>query len=276
MRAATGGSPPFSLAAKVRKYSEAARLGLRNRLAYKGNVAGRLLTYCLFVFVFSRIWTSVFEGRPPIEGYGKEAAIWYFIVAEISAFGFARFFGTVGEDVKSGQIAYLLARPYSFVGYSFAQAIGPTLYDASLLALAGGILGSLFAGPIPLQGPAQALALLASLLLAACLQYLLQTALALTAFWVEENSAFYWIYQKFVLVCGTLIPLEFLPDVAQRVAFLTPIPWLTWAPARILSRWSPEAAPGMLLAQLAWTLAAAALCGLVFSLGRRRLVAQGG
>lgn len=265
-----------SLGARYGKYLAAARLGLSTRLAYRGNALGRALTYGLFVFVFSRIWTSVMSGRKDLAGYDLAALVWYFIVAELPAFSFGRFFGTVAQDVKSGQIAYLVARPWSFLGYGIASAMGPALLDLGLFVLEGLGLGLLIVGSCPLREAGQAAALLASLLLAGVLQYHVQAAIALTAFWVEENAAFLWIWQKLALVAGTLMPIEFLPETIRRVALWSPFPWVAWAPARIAVAWEGGSSAALLLGQLLWALAAIALSRLVYAAGRRRIAAQGG
>jgi ABC-2 type transport system permease protein len=272
-------APLFSLeraSAAWRKYGATAAVGLRDKLAYPASFAGSLLTYGLFIFIFSRIWATVYEGRASIAGYDRSMAVWYFIVAEIPMFGFGRFFHSLSRDMKSGQVAYLIARPYDFTGYHFAQAMGPALADSFVLAVEGAIIGLLVAGPFPVASPLHGFCLLLSLLTAGFLQFFLQFAIAMTAFWVEENAAFFWIYQKIALVAGTLMPLEFLPDIGRAIVRPTPFPYLAWAPARIAVAFDPSEAAAILSAQVAWTLAAALLCRAVFAAGSRKLSINGG
>lgn len=128
--------------------------------------------------------------------------------------------------MKSGQVAYLVIRPYDFVGFSYAQGAGKAL---AAIALAGGV------------------------------QFFLQLAIAMTAFCVEENAAFFWIFQKLVLVVGTLMPLEFLPQAAQRAAWWSPFPAMSYAPARLASVWE-----------------GGAVCRAIYGLARSRLTVNGG
>jgi len=263
-----------------RKYGLAGATGLKTRLAYLGNYAGSILTYGLFVFVFSRIWTAAFDSKAgaagAIAGYDKAMAIWYFIVAEISVFGFGRFFWRLAEDVKSGQVSYLLGRPYSFVGFHYAESMGPALVDAAIFLVEGLLLGTLLAGPPTLLGPGRVAALLLSLLLAGSLQFFLQLAIAMTAFWIEENAAFFWIFQKLVLVVGTLLPIEFLPARAQAAAAFTPFPSLSYAPARIAVAADPSEGAKLVAVQAAWLLGAVLLCETVYRLARKNLSVNGG
>lgn len=265
-----------SLAAALRKYGTSGSVSLRSRLAYPAAFAGSLLTYGLFIFVFSRIWATIYSGPTEIAGYDRPMAVWYFIVAEISAFGFGRFYHSLSEDMKSGQVAYLLARPYGFTAYHFSQAMGPALADCLVLAAEGALLGLVLAGPFPVTSMAQAAALILSLALAGCLQFFLQFSISMTAFWIEENAAVFWIYQKIALVAGTLLPIEFLPAAARAIVRWTPFPYLSWAPARIAVAWNPRQALALLCIQAAWTVAAALLCRALFAAGRGKISVNGG
>jgi ABC-2 type transport system permease protein len=260
----------------LRKYGTAAETSLRARLAYPASLAGSFLTYGLFVFVFSRIWSTVYAQKASLAGYDREAVIWYFIVAEVSLFGLGRFFGTLSADVKRGQTVYLMARPYDFTAFNFAQAMGPALVESLLLGAEGAVIGSLVAGPPPLFSASQAAALVVSLFFAASIQFFLQFSIAMTAFWVEENDAFFWIYQKIALIGGTLLPIEFLPRTARAILSWTPFPSITWAPARILVAWNGRQGMAILVIQAAWTVAAGFLCRLVFRSARERISINGG
>jgi ABC-2 type transport system permease protein len=261
---------------KARKYLVAASTSARSRAAYRGEALGSVVTYSHFVFVFSRIWRSAYASRPSIAGYDFAMSVWYFIVAEIPYFGTSGHFWDLAGDIKSGQVAYLVSRPYSFVGYRFAQAAGSSLVAMLPITAAGLVLGSIVASPAPLGSALQAAALVASIALAAGLQFLAQLAIAMTAFWVEENSAFFWIFQKLGLIAGTLLPLEFLPLWASRIVWWTPFPALSYAPARIMVAFSPLSALRLLALQAAWTAGAWALCLAVYDHGRRKLSSQGG
>lgn len=273
---------------RSRCYAVAASTSMRERVAYPGNFIGSMFTYALFVFIFSRVWAGAYAGASEIAGYTMRMAVWYFIVAEVPSFGFGRFFWTLSRDMKNGQIAYLLARPYDYVGYNFAEKYGGSLVEAGVILVEGLLVGTLLVGPPPAIGGASSIAggivaeasraLLVglSLLLAGALNYFLQASIAMTAFWLEENEAFFWIFQKLALVVGTLIPIEFLPPVAARLARLTPFPYLSYAPARIMVAYSPGEAVSLVAAQALWLVLAVALARIVFSFGSRRLSVNGG
>lgn len=287
-------------AAAFRLFRVAASTALREKAAYAGNFAGSMFTYALFVFIFSRVWASAFRSAGTIAGYTLDMAIWYFIVAEIPTFGFGRFFATLSRDVKTGQIAYTLARPYDYLRYTLAERVGGSLVEVGIIMVEGLVLGLILAGPLPLPSVTagiaidpgavpdlvpmsglagtviRALAVVASLILSGVINYYLQAALALTALWLEENEAFFWIFQKLALVVGTLMPLEFLPDAVIQIARWTPFPYLAYAPARLAVAYSGSQALTLLGAQVLWVVVAAALARIVFVFGTGRLSVNGG
>ena len=260
----------------ARKYAAAAGAGLRNKLAYLPTFFGTSLSYGLFVFVFSRIWTAVYAGKATIAGYDAAMSVWYFAVAELPVFGFGRFFWTLAQDMKSGQVAYLLCRPYSFVLYHYAERMGPALLELCILVAEGLIIAWGAIGAPPIASAPRAAAVLVSLLAAGSIQFFLQFSIAMTAFWFEENAPFYWIYQKLSLVIGTLLPIEFLPEAAQKIAWWTPFPALSYVPARLFVAWDGSDPARLLAFQGFWLAASAAICFLVFRLGSAKLTVQGG
>ena len=270
----------------ARTYVVAASTAMREKTAYFGNFVGSMFTYALFVFIFSRVWAGAYSGATEIAGYTMTMAVWYFIVAEVPSFGFGRFFRTLSNDMKSGQVAYLLARPYDYVGYNCAEKLGGSLVEAGIILLEGLVVGLLLVGlppSIPGTVPvaaglelARLSSLVLSLLLAGALNYYLQISIAMTAFWFEENDAFFWIFQKFALIIGTLIPIEFLPSKVARIAVWTPFPYISYAPARIAVAFSLPEALSLMGRQVLWVLLAMLVARSVFQAGSRRLSVNGG
>ncbi len=268
-----------SVRAELRKLLAVTSVAVRERAAYRGNFMATLVTYGLFVFIFSRIWGTVYAGGISIAGYDRGMAIWYFIVAELSIFGLGRYGFSAAEEIKSGQVAYLLTRPFDYLRYNGAFALGPAFLETGLLSLFALAFGTLTTGYLVIVSPVHGLVLVLSLILAGLCQFFFKFALAMTAFWVEENTAFFWIFQKVGLVAGTLLPLELLPESWRKVIMFTPFPSFTWAPARLAvafgSTGGKEAA-GILSLQVAWLLGGIVLCRIVFAAGRSSIVTNGG
>lgn len=259
------------------KYFLSASISLREKLAYGGNFAGAMLTYGLFVFIFSRLWAGAFTGTEEIAGYSRHMMVWYFIIAEVPLFAFGGFFHTTSAEMKSGDIAYRVNRPYGFVAFNYSAKIGGSLADGAIILAEGILLGLLLTGIPPIGAhPGKWLVILASLLLSGSINFFFQFSIAMTAFWFEENDAFYWIYQKITLVVGTLVPVEFLPDAVSKVAWFTPFPYIAYAPARLTVAFSANEAASLLTRQGICLIAGMLLARGVFAIGNRRIAVNGG
>ena len=143
------------------------------------------------------------------EAYGFRGEIWTC----------ARIAQVIDTEVRSGDVAYALARPYSYPLYHLASFWGETLVRLPMNALVGSIVALIAVG-LP---PVTPLSVLATLLLttgAVTLKGSLEILVGLTAFWVEDTQPAEWIYSKLVITIGGLL----LPLVAHYIInFLQPL-----------------------------------------------------
>lgn len=265
------------LRAKLRKYGLAGSTALRNRWTYPGDIAGMVFSYGLFVFVFSSLWTAAYAGKASLAGYTQHQLTWYFILSELMLFGMGNgTFNTLSADIKTGQVAYTLGRPWSFPLKSLSESLTCALSLVVPFAAVGWVVGTLNAGAWVPVSPAQVAFVLLSFLCTLILLFLCQFLLSMTAFWVEENAPFLWFHQKLALVLGTFLPLEFFPAAWRPWIELTPYGWLMYPPGRLAVAFDPGQAVGLVLGQLVWIGVLSGAVTLVFDAGRRRTVVQGG
>ena len=114
------------------------------------------------------------------------------------------------------------------------------------------VLAMVMVGPIPGFDFVTLPLALISALLGMCINFFFLMALGLTAFRLEENGAFYLIYQKLVFMLGMFIPVEFLPGWLQTIARYLPFSYVAWAPARLIVAFSWELFWEVLPVQLLW------------------------
>jgi ABC-2 type transport system permease protein len=260
----------------VRKYAMTFRIALQNALLYRGNLAAGFITYAMFIFVFLYLWTAIYEGGG-VEELTLTQVVWYLCVTEIISFGAnTRVYATVAEDVKSGAIAYQLLRPYGYIGYQFASAMGLAVVNILLFGAVGILLGSLFVGPIPSYALWTLLPAMLSLLLGVSLYFFVQLLIGLSAFFIEDPYGINLLFGKFVLMFGTFIPIEFLPDWLTAIARKMPFSYVSWAPARLFVGYSRELFFQAVPMQLMYLSLFMALCALCLAAGRRRVQANGG
>jgi ABC-2 type transport system permease protein len=182
----------------------------------------------------------------------------------------------MNEDIKTGTLAYQLIRPCHYVGYQFAGALGTMLFNLVCFGILAAVLGMVMVGPLPEYALMKLPFGILSAGLGLTINFFLLMCLGLTAFRLEENGAFYLIYQKLVFMLGMFIPLEFLPDWLQRIARWLPFPYVAWAPARLLVAFSWDLFWQILPMQVIWAVIAIGLSLLLYRQGMRGVQSNGG
>ena len=260
----------------MRKYLLTFRLALSNAFMYRGNLIAGFATYAMFIFVFLYLWRAIYASGG-VEGLTLTQVIWYLCVTEIISFGAnTRVYATISDDVKSGAIAYQLLRPYGYIGYQFASAMGPATVNILLFGAVGAALGMAFVGPISGYALWTLFPGVLSLLLGVSLYFFVQMFIGLSAFFIEDPYGINLLFGKFVFMFGTFLPIEFLPGWLQSFARKMPFSYVSWAPARLLVGYSRELFLSAVPVQIFYLLLFMGLCALMLHLGRRRIQANGG
>ena len=143
-------------------------------------------------------------------------------------------FHSMNEEIKSGNIAYKLNKPYSFVLYQLSEGMGQISVRLIMNLPVGLLLGYLYVGKLEGFDPVALPVVIISTILGILLNFFMDAFIGMTSFWTEDNSAFYWIVQKLSFMLG-LFPLEFLPAVIREIALYLPFSYIAYAPARLLT-----------------------------------------
>lgn len=253
-----------------------AGISIKNALVYRANVTGRVVFYFVFIFIFFSLWTLIYSGNE-IAGYNLTQIIWYVCMTELVLFcSGSSIFGRMNREVKSGSIAYQLLRPWNYILKQFSETLGEITFSASVFTLMAIVLGLVFVGPIKGFNPAAIPFIIVSFVLAITMNFFIYMSLGLLAFYFEENSPFYFIYQKLLFVFGMLLPIEFLPVWAQGILRYLPFSLITWGPAKMVVDFSFEYAMEIIPLQIGWCIASILLALFVFSKGVKKVNVHGG
>jgi len=250
----------------------------RQQFTYRTEMALRSLSMVLFMGVFMALWTAAYRagGQTELAGYSLIQVVWYLAMTETVMLSTSRVFVEISEAVKTGDLAYTLARPLSYPLYQLANSLGNSAPRLLLNLVTAGLVVGLgmqqLAGSLP-----GLLAFLGLAVLALVLDALIAVIIGLTAFWLEEVMPIFWIYHKLLFTVGGLfLPLEMFPDWLRQVVAWLPFQFITYAPARGFVAfdlaWVLQAAAG----QVAYIAVLGAIAALLWRLARRRLVVHGG
>jgi viologen exporter family transport system permease protein len=267
-----------ALGLSMQKYVAVMRVSIANNLAYVMEVFFRALLLVVLVFILGQLWKTTFSARgvKVLSGFSISDMVWYLVVAETIALSLPPLTRRIDQEVRSGQLAYLLGRPCSYVFYNFAQYLGERLVRLSINGVVGAILALIFVG-LPHFTWMGVMAWPLVTFFALSIDFVAYFSIGLLAFWTEETSSFALIFSRLTLVLGgVLAPLTIFPEPLRSIALALPFSAILYGPARTLVHFE--------LYQFAWllwqqmiTLAAGSLILLaVYQVAIRRVNINGG
>lgn len=262
-----------------RKYTVIYKSVWLENLQYAANVALGFFAYFVFIYIYIRLWGYMYRSPGElIAGYSKEQMIWYVMMTEMLYFGANAgvVAGEVARDIRGGNIAYLMNKPYHYTLYILARYTGEWSVRMPMYAVFAALIGAALVGPLPrfrwITVPVMALCVILGITINA----VFKLCISLFSFWIEDTAPFQWIYNKLILVVGILFPVEIFPQALRPLLRLTPIYTVCYGPAKLIVDFSLEKCVEILLAQAAYLAAGCGLMFLIYRKGVKRLYVNGG
>jgi ABC-2 type transport system permease protein len=261
---------------RYRKYLAVFQTALANQWAYSADVIFRSFFFLLILTIFMELWRTALGPSGSLAGFTGKDMVWYLVYTEAIMLAFPRFDEVIADEVKSGEIAYRLLKPMSYLGFHLSGYLAEIVFRFTMNVLVGGALVTWRVGAAP-----NALQHMPALMLVTSLSFVLSfqicAVVALLAFWVEDTKPFFWIYHKLMFTLGgLLIPNDVMPFWLKRLSDVLPFGTLLYAPARLFVRWDEGFFWRTAGLQLLWILSIAGLAEALCQKGVRRLHVQGG
>ncbi len=263
----------------MRKYLFIFKSEFMSSLQYVFNIVFGFIGYAVIMFVFFQLWQYLYSNpNELINGYSMSEMIWYVILTEIlwSSLGGRKLCTKICNDIKSGNIAYNLCKPYSYIGYALSSHLGSIVIKTVIYAFLGVTLGLLFLGDFPNLSILSIVCVFISSVFALTISTLLILAIGLLSFKIEDAQPFYWLYSKFILIIGTLFPIEFFPEIVRPVLSYSPIFAICYGPAKLFVHFDFMYAIEVLAIQIVYLLVVYIICFILYKKGVKRLNVNGG
>jgi len=260
--------PALRSAHPLAKYLAVAGTAMRQRLGERAPLLSRALFYALVLFIFDRVWSKL--------GLRGSGYVWYLAVTEWVMLSQPRLFQEIERDVRSGELAYQLTRPTSYLGVRLSEAAGELALSMAWLGLVGLTMATLLHGGLP-DRPVGLLYAAALGVLAGGVLLLCNALIGLLAFWLEDVSPLYWLWQKCTFVLGGMfVPLALYPDWLRLVALWSPFSALMSGPGGMVVDPDPRIFALLALKLVACALFAQNALERVFAYALKRLAVNGG
>ena len=263
----------------MRKYLYIYKATLIENLGYIVNIFLGFINFFVMMFVFLNLWQYIYsDSNQIINGYTMEQMTWYVLITEVLWFGTRNkiLIREISQDIKSGNIAYNINKPYNYVFYITAKHLGEITIKFILFAIVGTIIGICFVGPIQNFNFINIPFVLMTVLLGILINSIIRIIISIISFWIEDSTPFHWVYDKLILVIGTLFPIEMFPKVLQPIIKCTPIFVVTYGPAKLLVDFSLENFIQVFVGQIIYLVIVIFLVIILYEKGVKKLNVNGG
>lgn len=262
---------------KFVKYWEVAKIGFFNSFVYIMDFLARALFIGLIIFILVQLWEVVYAGgNDIIEGFTISMMIWYLAMTESIVTSPGRIIEQIGGEVRSGDIAQKINKPYNYVMFNYASSLGKTLISFATTFAIASVITFLLVGGFSLKLVHLPL-IFFSVFLGLTLHFLIMAMLGLFALWLEDAHALHFIYQKIIFILGgMLLPLEIFPSWLEGISKILPFSYVAYHPAKlwVMFKWSYLVE--VLIGQLIWIGVAILAITIIYHIGVRRLSINGG
>ncbi len=261
-----------------RKYLQITKITMANSLVYVWNFLSKNVFFIFIMFIYMMLWRNIYGQKgSSVGGLTFNQMIWYLVITELVTLSRTDVHTQINEDVKSGNIAYLLTKPYNYVLYCFSYFVGEVGTKLLTNGAIGIAIGMIYAGSLKNFTFSHLSFIFLSLLVGCSINFFIYMTLALTSFWFEENTPFFWIYSKLIFTLGgMLMPLELFPVWLQKVAGYLPFAYVTYVPARLTVDFSFINFYRQFSIQVIYLIVFFALSMMLYKRGARNLNVNGG
>ena len=263
----------------MRKYLYIFKTEIMSNLQYIFNILIGFIGFFIMLFIFLNLWNYMYDDPTQIiNGYTKNQMIWYVIITEIlwMSLGGRSYCKKICNDVRSGNIAYNINKPYNYILYSLSNHLGSLSIKFIVYIILGMIMGYIFMGSFPNLNILSIIAVFITGILATVISILLITFIGLCSFIIEDANPFYWLYSKFILVLGTIFPIEYFPSIIRPILKFSPIYVVSYGPAKLFVDFNTKNFISIIIAQIIYIIIGYLMCNLMYKKGVRKLNVNGG
>lgn len=263
----------------MKKYFHIYKATLNESVQYISSVLISFISFFIMMFVFINLWQYVYQDASQlINGYSMNQMIWYVLITEVLWFGTRNKTLTkqISFDIKTGNIAYNINKPYNYVFYIIARHLGEITIKFFLFLVFGILLGTVMIGTIPGFNFVYLPLIIISAFLGILINSIIRITISVISFWIEDSTPFQWIYDKLILVLGTIFPVEMFPKWLQPVIKCTPVLAVTYGPAKLIIDFSFEMFWQIIAIQAIYILVSSVILLGLYKIGTKKLNVNGG
>lgn len=264
---------------KLSKYWAVAVANNRTERSYLINLLSSNSSILIRIWVFVALYKLTFRSMAvtQIDGLNLSQIVWILAITQsLGCVVNPDVSKLIEEDVRSGNIAYMLNRPYSFLIYQFACFWGRSSASLPLNIGLSSVITAYFVGGIQFN-PIGILAAVYLAIVGLCVHFLMNCMIGLLSFWIEDVSSFRWLYQKaYIVFGGMILPTAIFPTAFRKIAEVLPFAHIFHSPAQMVVNYTSSDFYFFAMVQSFWLVTLLIAISLLFTRVVRNLSVNGG
>ena len=263
----------------MKKYLDYVVIGIREHMAYPSTIWAKFFSKIIYLYLQFSIWNALFlsygQTNPLLK---RDDILAYIIVATIiSTFIECNTIEWMNDQIRTGNIVTELIRPVNFPKMAFSRHLGGTVIKIVFYCVPLSILVRIVVSK-PLLCHKQILYGLLSVILAYGIQFLYSLIIGLLAFWLIVTWPLNMLLGAgYKLLSGAWIPVIMFPDFLKKINYFFPFRAIYAIPVTIMtSRMKTQHIWQNILIQFIWIIILFAATELIWNIGKRKLIVQGG
>lgn len=198
----------------------------KDKVAYPGRLVADLAIIVARCGVLLLLYANVYRLKGGvINGTTYEVAAWsmfmYFAFMSLKL----RYTGsTMENDIRTGNVELLLAKPINYLLYRSVWVFGASLYPFVITTVVGIAFMLFTVGPLPVMYSMYFyISLIGVFITCTVLSLLIFTIIGLLAFWMEDIKPIYAIIDKLVMMLGgSYLPIALFPAFLYQISIWSP------------------------------------------------------
>ena len=259
----------------MRKYVATFLMGIKDAKVYQADFYLSFISVPVELIVIFLFWSGILSGSS--SEFCTEDIVAYFLFMQVLQLGYSPTMYVTYElfqEINNGTIITWIMRPITYPIYVLAQKFSQFLLNTSVAVLVSLAISSFLGYRISLICLLLGvLAIVGGNLLLFELQFLIG---ALT-FWLKNVITLRDVVMNILFVIGgTMIPIDMTPLLLQKITVYTPISFIYFLPAKILSnQYEIELIFKSIILQFFWVIILGIVIMIVWQEGIRDKVTQG-
>lgn len=263
----------------MKKYIDYILIGIKEHTAYPSAIWAKFLSKILYLYLQLSIWNALFLSNSRTNLLlNQEDTLKYIVVATIiSSFIECNTIEWLNAQIQTGNIVTELIRPTDFRKMVFSRHLGDTIVKIAFCCVPLSIIAMVIM-PTHILFRTQILWGILSVMLAYYIQFLYSLIIGLLAFWLivtwPLNMLLGAVYK---LLSGVWIPVTMFPDILSKINQFLPFRAIYAIPVTIMTQQlEAQAIAEAIITQVIWILLLYFITEVIWIIGKRKLIVQGG